>query len=153
MPFDRGLLPEPIAYFESEGVPLVGPGKWMTGPCLEHGGSDSTRVHRETGAWVCMSCGVKGGDVLSFHMQRHGLDFVSAAKALGAWVEHGRGSYRQAPLPLSARAGLEVVSFECLLVATAACNLARGIELQTNDRDRLVEAASRIRFIAEEVTR
>ena len=32
-----------------------------------------------------MTCGAKGGDVLAFHMQRHGLRFIEAARALGAW--------------------------------------------------------------------
>jgi hypothetical protein len=29
--------------------------------------------------------GAKGGDILAFHMKRHGLAFHDAAKALGAW--------------------------------------------------------------------
>ena len=38
-----------------------------------------------TGAFRCMVCGAKGGDVLAFYMLRHGLRFIDAAKALGAW--------------------------------------------------------------------
>jgi hypothetical protein len=34
-----------------------------------------------------MVCGAHGGDVLAFHMQRHGLRFIEAAQALGAWEE------------------------------------------------------------------
>jgi hypothetical protein len=32
-----------------------------------------------------MVCEAKGGDVLAFHMQRHGMGFVDACKALNAW--------------------------------------------------------------------
>jgi hypothetical protein len=145
-------LPDPAAYFEREELPLKGPGKWKTGPCPFHGGSDSLRVNTERGGWVCMSCGAKGGDLLSFHMLRYGLPFVDACKALGAWTEDGRPHpARLAPLPFSARAALEVCRFEVLLVAVAACNLARGIELASGDRDRLVKAAGRLQFIAQEI--
>jgi hypothetical protein len=154
MPFDRSRLPEPTTYFEGEGLTLKGPGKWKTTACLFHGGSDSMRVHAGSGAWVCMACGEKGGDVLGHHMQRHGLDFVEACKALGAWVDDGQPSkYRQHQLPFSPRAGLEVIRFECLLVAVSACNLAKGIELATADRERLLQAAARIEFIASEIAK
>lgn len=154
MSLDRTSLPDPAVYFEGEGVPLKGPGKWKTGRCDFHGGSDSLRVNTALGAWVCMSCGEKGGDVLAFHMQRHGLEFVDACKAIGAWVDEGKpASARQAPLPFSARAALEVVRFETLLVAMAACNLAKGVELASGDRERLVKAAARIQFIAEGIAR
>jgi len=33
-----------------------------------------------------MVCGARGGDVLAFHMHKHGLHFVDACKQLGAWV-------------------------------------------------------------------
>lgn len=155
MPFDRDRLPEPAGYFEAEGFTLKGPGKWKTTRCDFHGGSDSLRVNTDTGAWVCMSCGAKAGDVLGFHMQRHGLEFIDAAKALGAWVDRPGhdGTTKARPLPFTARNGLEVVRFEALLVAVAACNLARGVELASADRERLVQAASRIEFIAQELAK
>lgn len=152
MSFDRSRLPEPLAHYEGEGLTPKGPGKWKTTRCDFCGGSDPMRVHVASGAWVCMSCGVKGGDILSYHMQRHGLEFVDACKALGAWIEDDKPSkYRQHPLPFSARSGLEVIRFESLLVAVAACNLAKGIELASADRERLVQAAGRIEFIASEI--
>ena len=84
--FIRDHLPDAITYFESEGVHLVGPGRWKTGPCDFHGGSGSLRVNTESGGWRCMACSASGGDVLAFHMQRHGLEFVDAARLLGAYV-------------------------------------------------------------------
>lgn len=153
MGFDRTRVPEPAAFYESEGLRLIGPGKWKTGACIFHGGSDSMRVNiAERGAWVCMSCGAKGGDPLSYYMQKHDVEFVEACKALGAWVDDGKPTKASA-LPFSARSALEVVRFEALLCAVAACNLAKGIELASADRERLVQAAARIEFIAAEIDR
>ena len=83
--FNRDLLPDPLTYFEKQGLQLHGRTKWRTGCCVFHGGSDSMRFNTETGGYVCMAgCGAKGGDVLAYHMQAHGLSFVDAARELGA---------------------------------------------------------------------
>ena len=95
MPFDRRNLPDPISYYESEGLKLTSRGKWRTTACQFHGGSDSMRINTETGAFACMAgCGARGGDVLAYHMAQHGLEFVEAAKALGAWIDDGRPARR-----------------------------------------------------------
>lgn len=149
--FIRNRLPDPVDFFELEGVPLKGPGRWKTGPCHFHGGSDSMRVNVQTGAWVCMNCGIKGGDVLSYAMQRHGMEFIDAAKALGAWDEATpRGNAPHKPRGFSARAAVEVLRRETLLVCVAACNLAKGLVVSDVDRKRLVEAAARIQLVTEE---
>lgn len=149
--FIRDRLPDAAEYFDLEGVPLKGPGRWKTGPCHFHGGSDSLRVNVRSGGWCCMNCGTKGGDVLAYAMQRHGMEFIDAAKALGAWDEATpRGSAPHKPRAFSARAAVEVLRFESLLVATAACNLAKGIALSDADRKRLVEAAGRILSLTQE---
>lgn len=152
MTFDRSRLPDALAFYvDREGLKLTGRGKWRTTECRQHGGSDSLRVNIETGAHVCMAgCGLKGGDQLAYHMQMQGVDFVQACKDLGCWTVDGKPS-RVRPLPFSARAGLEVIRGEVLLVAVAACNLARGIELASADRERLVKAAARIEYIAGEI--
>ncbi|WP_439518499.1 CHC2 zinc finger domain-containing protein [Hydrogenophaga sp.] len=149
MSFDRDRRPEPRGYFESEGLTLKGPGKWKTTICNFHGGSDSMRVNVATGAWVCMSCGEKGGDVLAFHMASHGLEFVDAAKALGCWVEDGRPLRPQKPAPLPPRAALQVLAFEATLAAVAAGNVAHGVTLTEPDRFRLLTAAGRINRLVE----
>ena len=149
MSFDRAQLPEPQAYFEGEGLKLSARGKWRTSACIFHGGSDSMRINMATGAWVCMSCGAKGGDVLSYHMQVHVQEFIEAAKALGAWVEDGRPATHQKPAPLPPRAALEVLCFEATLTAVAAGNLANGVALTDTDRTRLVAAANRIARLSE----
>lgn len=85
--FQRHLLPTPAHYFEHIAqIQLKGGGTWRDGLCPIHGDkSPSLRVNIDKGAFACMACGAKGGDVLAFHMQLHNLSFIAAAKALGAW--------------------------------------------------------------------
>lgn len=83
--FERSTLPDPVAYFDREGLRLVGRGRWRSVVCPFHDDArPSLRVNVDTGAYKCMACGAKGGDVLAFHRQRHGLSFVQAAHDLGA---------------------------------------------------------------------
>ena len=151
MSFDRNLLPDPTAYFEEQGLKLAGPrnAKWKTTECRFHDGSDSMRVNRSSGAWVCMSCGKKGGDVLAYELAMTGADFVDAAKAVGAWVDDGRPHTPQKPTPLSPRAALSALAFEATLTAVAAGNVAQGVVMTDADRSRLMQAAGRINRMAE----
>lgn len=150
MTFIRASLPDPVTYFEAQGLHLKGRGKWRSARCPLHGG-ESLRLNIETGAYVCMGgCDFHGGDVLAFHMAAHGLEFQEAARALGAWAEDGRplrGRVKPAPLP--PRAALQVLGFEATLTAVAAGNLARGVVLSDADRDRLLRAAGRIHKLVE----
>lgn len=152
MSYDRTRLPESMSYYEGQGLTLKGPrsAKWKTTRCEFHGGSDSMRVNVVSGAFKCMSCGVGGGDVVAYHMQAHGLEFVGAAKALGAWVDDGKPYKPQKPTALPPRAALEVLGFETTLVAVVAGSLAHGVTLTDDDRKRLFVCASRITRIAEE---
>jgi len=99
MTFDRDRLPDPVNYYEGQGLILKGPRstKWKTTRCELHGGGDSMRVNVATGAFRCMNCGARGGDVLAYHMAESGLEFVEAAKALGAWIEDGKPRKPQNP--------------------------------------------------------
>ena len=89
MTFNRDQLPDPSAYFEEQGLKLKGPrsAKWKSTECKFHGGRNSMRVNMATGAWVCMACGAKGGDVLAYEIQSTGADFIDACKAVGAWTD------------------------------------------------------------------
>lgn len=147
--FIREQLPDSLSYFEGEGLKFKGPGKWKTTTCIFHGGSDSMRINVATGSWVCMSCSAKGGDVLSYHMQAHGLEFVEAAKALGCWSDDGKPERPQKPAPLPPRAALQVIAFEATLAAVAAGNVAHGVTLSEPDRFRLLTAAGRINRLVE----
>jgi hypothetical protein len=127
----------------------MGKGQWRTTGCKFHGGSDSMRVNLKTGGWICMSCGIKGGDVLAYHMAAHETDFVTAAKALGAWIDDGKPHTPQRPKALTASEALSALAFEATLTAVSAGNLANGFELTDIDRTRLFRACARINTISE----
>ena len=84
--FKREALPSPAEYFRSQGLKLTGGGEWKNAICPFHTDTHpSLRVRLDTGGFRCMACGAHGGDVIAFHMQRHGLRFVDAARDLNAW--------------------------------------------------------------------
>ena len=96
-----------------------------------------------------MACNAKGGDVLAHYMAEHGVDFITAAKALGAWQDDGKPDKPHRPKPLPASAAISVLAFESTLTAVAAGNIARGVSLTDKDRARLLVAARRINHITE----
>jgi len=149
MTFARNQLPDTLSYFEAQGLTLTPRGKWRTTSCAFHGGSDSMRINLASGYWQCMSCGMSGGDVLSYQMQAHGMGFVEAAREFGAWIDDGQPPSRQTPPPLPPRAALGVLAFESTLTAVAAGNVAHGAILTDVDRARLLVAANRINRIAQ----
>lgn len=86
--FSRKALPSSITYYQSQGLTLKGTGAWRDALCPFHKDTKpSLRINVEKGAYRCMACGARGGDVLAFHMHKHGLNFVEACKQLGAWME------------------------------------------------------------------
>ena len=149
--FRRELLPDPADYHVAAGEPLTGIGAWGTRGCPFHGGSDSMRVNRASGGFCCMSCGEKGGNVLDFHMRVHGLDFVAAARELGAFVDDGRtyqGPTRSRRLP--ATEALELLYEDSVFVWLAGANMANGVALTAEDRKDLARAADRIYLVSQE---
>ena len=85
--FSRKALPGTIPYYTSQGMPLKDSGAWVDAICPFHKDTKpSLRVNIERGSYRCMACGARGGDVVAFHMHRHGLGFIEAAKQLNAWV-------------------------------------------------------------------
>ncbi len=150
MSFDRTRLPEPLGYYEGQGLQFKErKGKWRTTACNFHGGTDSLRINTDSGAFVCMAgCGARGGDVLAYHQAHAGLDFINAAKELGAWVDDGNPAPAP-PTPLPARDALAVLAVEANLVAVAAANVAHGVTLAQADLQRLMMAAGRIARIVE----
>lgn len=149
--FMRDRLPDPVAYFEGEGLRLVGRGTWRTTRCEFHDGSDSMRINVDTGAWVCMACGVKGGDVLAYQMARYGQDFVSAARALGALVDDGKPyAWRDRPRRFSARDALEVIGLELGVCVVVIGDARAGLTPNDGDWRRFLEAAGLVEAIAAE---
>lgn len=150
MSFDRDRLPDPVGYFEGEGLRLQGRGTWRTTRCDFHGGSDSLRVNVVSGAWVCMSCGAKGGDVLAYAMQRDGIDFVPAAKALGAWVDDGKPAPAR-PRAFSASDALAALHADLHVCAVVVSDARRGALPADDDWREFLAAAGRVITIAEGV--
>ena len=86
--FRRDRLPDPAKYFEEQGFTFIGGGEWRSTKCVFHPDHDpSLRVRLASGSFRCMTCGAKGGNIVDFHMKRHGLDFKETARELGAWEE------------------------------------------------------------------
>ena len=144
-------LPDTIGFFDLEGVQLNGPGRWKTGPCHFHDGSDSLRVNVDSGGWVCMACGTKGGDVLAYTMQRHGLGFVEAARALGAYIDDDkphRGLTKKATL--SARDAMQVVALELHVPVVVISDIRSGVIPCDADWQRFLTSAGRVIALAQE---
>lgn len=150
MSFDRSRLPDPLSYYEGQGLHFKEHrGKWRSAACFNCSSSDGMRVNTENGSFVCMTqCGARGGDLLAYHMAHHSLDFITAAKELGAWVDDGKPTLAR-PTPLPARDALAVLGVESNLVAVAAANVAHGVALSELDLARLLQAAGRIQKVAE----
>jgi|CXWL01.1.fsa_nt_gi hypothetical protein len=149
--FIRDRLPDPISYFDGEDVHLVGPGRWKTGPCHLHGGSDSMRVNTISGGWCCMNCWAKGGDVLDYTMQAHGMGFVEAAKSLGAYVEDGKPHRgRPTPTTLPAREAMQLVAREVLIALVVIADIRAGLIPSDTDWQSFIRSAGRIEMLATE---
>lgn len=149
--FLKDRLPDVQSYFDAEDVRLVGPGRWKTGPCHFHDGSDSLRVNTQSGGWCCMACGVKGGDVLAYHMQRYGMQFVEAARELGAYVDDGkRYSGKTTATTLSARDAMQVIAHELLVLFVVIADIRKGVIPSDADWQRFVVGAGRVETLARE---
>jgi hypothetical protein len=148
--FDPNLLPDPLGYYEAAGYDLTGRGPWRTTRCDFHGGSDSMRVNTDSGAFKCMNCGIHGGDVLAFHMQLHGQDFLEAAEALGAVVDDGRSTGLRRKTTLTASAALQLIDREAWLIVYALLS-TEGLFTNPTDRARLIQASRVIKHVLEEV--
>lgn len=148
--FLRDRLPEPISYFKLEGLPLKGRGKWRTTRCDFHDGSDSMRVNTENGAWVCMNCGEKGGDVLAYRMRRHNLGFVEAARMLGAYADDDkphRGPEKAAAL--LPRDAMAVIALEHLVQVVVIADIRKGLIPSDADWQRFLTSVGRTQALAE----
>ncbi|SEF42698.1 CHC2 zinc finger domain-containing protein [Nitrosomonas ureae] len=77
----------PIDFYRNE-LPAMPPprgGGWRDGglcPFHPDKQAGSFRVNLETGAFICFSCGTKGGDIIAYIQQRDGLSFPEAVQKL-----------------------------------------------------------------------
>ena len=149
--FNRGRLPTWQAYADEHGLVLHGRGKWLSLLCDFHDdGEPSLRVNTESGGWVCMSCGVKGGDVLAHFMLLTGLDFREAAQALGAWDASKERHTERAPRTLSAGDAMQVVVAELLISIVVISDIRKGLIPSDTDWQRFLQGAGRIEALAME---
>jgi DNA primase len=148
MGFDRSRLPDARDYYEAQGLALGKGRKWVTTSCAFHGGSDSMRINLQSGCFVCMACGARGGDVIAYEMAVAGEGFIAAARKLGCWVDDGQPAPAR-PTQLSPRAALQALALETMIAAIEAARVANGAVLNDVDRARLLQAAQRIQHVAE----
>ena len=102
MTFNRELLAVPGQFYEQELGKLSRPSRgWAKANCPFHPSKSKTSfsINLNSGGFFCHGCGVKGGDVLSFVMQRDSVDFKTACKSLGYWND-GKRSIKVQPGPL-----------------------------------------------------
>lgn len=150
MSFDRNLIPSWPDYATNEGLVLEGKGKWRNMLCDFHADrTPSMRVNVESGGWVCMSCHAKGGDVLSHYMQRNGLDFVEAARRLGAIDDRGQPLRRQRRFSASDALACIGVELNVCIIVISDCR--SGVLPNDADWQRFLQAAGRVQAIADEV--
>lgn len=77
----------PVDFYRSE-LPSMPPCRgsgWRDGGlCPFHSDkhAGSFRVNLETGAFLCFSCGSKGGDIIAFIQQRDSISFPEAVQKL-----------------------------------------------------------------------
>jgi hypothetical protein len=82
----RDRLPEPKDYYRKQFGTLPTRSDWFSARCPFHEDKNpSLSVNLAHGGCCCHTCGVRGGDVLAFHMRLKAIDFVAAAKDLNAW--------------------------------------------------------------------
>ena len=84
--FNRAKLPSPELFWASHGIIIKSQQEWIMAKCIFHDDHHpSLGIKTETGGFFCHACGAKGRDVLSAYRLLTGCDFITAAKALGAW--------------------------------------------------------------------
>ena len=87
--FHRELLPSPQAYYLStvEGFTIVNPQQARSHCPFHDDKNPSFSMNMKSGAFNCFACGSCGGDIIDFHMLRHGFGFVTACRDLEVWYE------------------------------------------------------------------
>lgn len=84
--FDRTLVPNAQAYYGQFFALKGNKPKALVKCCFHHDKTASLSLDLLSGRFNCLGCSVSGGDVVDFHQQKTGLNFVESCKDLGAWV-------------------------------------------------------------------
>lgn len=84
--FSRLRLPNAFAFYQKNFKKMTGHGGWRLVICPFHDDHDpSLGINIDKGSFRCFACSASGGDILDFYRKLHKVDFITAAKALGAW--------------------------------------------------------------------
>ncbi len=154
MTFNRDHLPGWLAYADAQGIKVEGRGTWRSILCDFHDDSKpSLRVNTKSGGWCCMSCGASGGDVLAHLMQRNGVNFVSAARTLGAWQDDGEPARPRQARTLTAQDALELLYQDATTLWILACDIGQGKALSASERATAAAIARRAMVVFEGVNR
>jgi phage/plasmid primase-like uncharacterized protein len=82
---DKSRLPAARDYYAPLKPRRANSEGWAMARCVFHDDHNpSLSLNIKTGAFRCLACGVGGGDVLAFHMRKHSMSFIEAARDLGA---------------------------------------------------------------------
>ena len=142
-------LPDPIQYYESVGHVFRSKGEWMKTNCEIHGGSDSMNIHKSSGAFRCWSCGVNGGGIISYHMQRFKVDFQQTCRDLGVNIENSLKRPPDKPKPLPPTRAIELMSMEARIVWMLLAKIKAGKQLENHEIESLKTSSREIMRIAE----
>lgn len=86
--FNRDLLPSASDYYSKELKRFYRRKNQATALCPFHNERNpSFSVNLTSGSFLYFSCGISGGDIISFCMKIHNVNFINACKALGVWHE------------------------------------------------------------------
>ena len=86
---NRYRLPQLIYYYHQHfpTLPLHPQREWVNVQCCFHADKNpSLSINLISGGFYCFGCGVKGGNVIAFHVQRFHLPFTAAVTYFGAWI-------------------------------------------------------------------
>lgn len=87
--FDKKLLPPAITFYQSL-FPNIKPNintAWVNVCCCFHDDKNpSLSLNLTTGGFYCFGCEARGGDLVDFYMQKHGVPFTEAVNHFGAWI-------------------------------------------------------------------
>jgi len=161
--FVKEKLPDPLSFYQGRGLVLQ-PGKeWRSTSCEFHNSRGTMRVNMKSGAFACMAqCGAKGGSFVVYYMDINGVDFYSAAKALGAIEVDGKpyiGPKRPSRIPALELLKLASTDlYKCSMVVSALLHvLAENPRLEkalaptitANDLKSFFGAAGQVIYVSE----
>ena len=96
-----------------------------------------------------MSCGIHGGGIISYHMQRFQVDYLQACKELGVHLGGSNNRPPDRPKPLPAARAIELMSMEARIVWMLLTKIKAGKKLEGHEIESLRTSTLQIVRIAE----